>query len=74
MVEKGSKHTALSKLMFDVDTLEPPNLTVAPVAPFVGDHDLAGDGTVDLCQVIESFGRITEQSNDARVNAVGFER
>src|SRR5882724_7290986 len=38
MVEQGPKHSTTSKRLCNVNTLDPPKITIAPIAPFVSDQ------------------------------------
>jgi hypothetical protein len=37
VIEKGPKNPLAAKCLDDVDALNPPEISVSPIAPFVGD-------------------------------------
>jgi hypothetical protein len=53
--------------------LDPPEISVAPIAPFVGDEQLAGEGAVGFRDKINSFRRIVQQRFDPGGDAFGLE-
>jgi hypothetical protein len=57
----------------DVNTLQPPEIAVAPIAPFVSDQHLADDLSADFGNEIGSFRGITQQRFDAGADASGVE-
>src|SRR5438445_2693703 len=57
-----------------VDTLYPPPVAVAPVAPFVRDHQTTGNGTITLCDQIEAARRLGQNGGNTRTQHGGIER
>lgn len=69
-VTKQSAEDALAAAFaFDIDTLEPPDVSVSPIAPFVGDHHLAGDGAIHLGHKVPPFGGVAQERDYPRANA-----
>jgi hypothetical protein len=44
--------------------LNPPKIAIAPIAPFVGNHQLSGNNPVHFSEIIESLGGVGQQSRD----------
>ena len=63
--EERSENSLPAKLLFDIDTLNPPEISVAPIAPFAGDEQLAGGPAADLREEISSFGQVVQQRGDS---------
>jgi hypothetical protein len=38
VIEQGSKDALAAKCLNDVDTLNPPEISISPITPFVGDE------------------------------------
>ena len=53
----------------NVDALNPPNVSVAPVAPLVGDQELPGEGAVDFGNVIDAPGGMIQQRRNTGQDA-----
>ncbi len=48
----------------NIDALDPPEHTVAPIAPFIRDKELTYDCTIDLgYEVLPAFGRLEQCCN-----------
>lgn len=52
MLEERAENTLASKIYSDVDTLQPPEIAVTPVTPFVGDHHLANHFSLGFGDVV----------------------
>ena len=61
VLEQRTKDAAPPRLGPDVDALNPPEPTVAPVAPFVSDAELADDWAAVLRQKITPLGAVAER-------------
>jgi hypothetical protein len=72
MTEQGAEHAAAAAVLADEHALDPPEISVAPIAPFVGDEQLPGEGAVDFRHKINSFRGIAEQGVDAGSDPFGI--
>lgn len=52
--EQRPKHPTSARLGVHIDTLDPPQIAIAPVAPLVGDHETADDTCIDLGNEVEA--------------------
>ena len=57
----------------NVDALQPPDLAVAPVAPFEGVHHLADDLVADARQEISAVLRVREDRTHAKLDGRAVE-
>ena len=57
--------TLVSVFGFDVEALEPPDVLVVPVAPFIGDHELCDYGVVVFYDKVKSFVWVVDECGDA---------
>jgi hypothetical protein len=73
LLEQFSEHAAAAELRFDIDTLNPPEIAIAPVTPLLCDHKLAGNLPLDFGDEIGAFGGIGEHGPDAATHAFGIE-
>src|SRR5215475_7343600 len=64
VLEQPSKNPLITKFGPYVNALQPPKVTVAPITPLVGNHDLADDGTLNFCYKIEPLGWVSEYRVD----------
>jgi hypothetical protein len=63
--EETPEDTVAAEFLLHINTLKPPEVAVPPIAPFVGDHDLADHHAVQFSNVIKTLGRVAEQGFDA---------
>ena len=63
--KQGVEISLSSVFWFDVETLEPPDVFVGPVAPFIGDHKLGDNGVVVFYNKVESFVWVGDERGDA---------
>ena len=56
-----------------IHALDPPQHSIAPVAPFVGDHELADRGIVDFCEPVSSLGWVFEECLDTGADDFGVQ-
>jgi hypothetical protein len=61
VIEQGFKHAAPPKIGAHIDALQPPKIAVAPIAPFVGNHQLSDHRAARLGHEISAFGRVAQQ-------------
>ena len=61
-----------SKILFDVYTLYPPEISIAPVAPLAGDEQLPANVAIYLGEKVNSPRGIVDQCDDASSHACGF--
>lgn len=81
MFEQGAKNPLAAEFFHDIDALNPPEIPVAPIAPFVSDQQLAGSHPVTFGNEVNALGRILQQRHHARCHArrlepqlLGFQR
>ncbi len=65
MLKERPKNSAAAKLLHDIDALNPPEISIAPVAPFVGEQQLADGFAAAFRDEINSFRGVTEQGAHA---------
>src|SRR5512140_281489 len=66
MREQRAKDAFAAEFRVHIDTLEPPNVAVPPIAPLICDHDLADNLPRLFRKEVKSFGLISQQSLDPR--------
>lgn len=61
----------------DINALYPPEIAVAPIAPFISDEELSGDDPfvvpLDFSEIINAFSSVVEEGGDAFAGAVRVE-
>jgi hypothetical protein len=72
MTEQGAEHAAAATGFDHEHTLNPPEISVAPIAPLVSDEELTGERAVGFGDEINSFRGIAQQSVDAGGDAFGL--
>jgi len=60
MLKQGAEDTFAAKILQHIDTLKPPEIAIAPVAPFISDHDLANDFPIHFGDIVQAFGWISQ--------------
>src|SRR6267378_1421986 len=77
MIEQNSKYTLAAKSFFDVNALDPPESSIPPIAPFVGDQQLADNSDCSVClglgDEVSAFGGIAQERVNAVVDALDIE-
>ena len=73
VLEQRAKNSLPAKIFFHVNALNPPEISIPPIAPFTSDEQLAGDLAVEFGKEISSFCRIIQQCRDACAHARRFE-
>jgi len=73
MAEQFPEDPLSAKLRFDVHALDPPKIAVPPIAPFVSDHQLAGDCSLRFRDVINTFRWVGQERFHACFDAVGIQ-
>ena len=70
MLEEHLEHAGSAGSLLNIHTLNPPEHTVTPVAPFVRDHKLADDDLVALGDDVKTFCRIPQKGFDTLEQSV----
>lgn len=65
MLKQGAKNSPAAKCLDDINALNPPKGSVAPVAPFVSHEDLSNGLAGDLGKEIKTLARILQQGRDS---------
>jgi hypothetical protein len=73
VLEELAENALAPKVRPDVHALDPPQIAVAPIAPFVSNHQLAGQRAVNLRDEINALGGIIQQRRNAGLNASGIQ-
>jgi len=55
LVEKCFKYTLTPRFFPDIDTLNPPNLAISPVGPFISHQNLANNFLIVDCDPVNPF-------------------
>ena len=70
---EGFEDAAAAGFGEGVDALDPPEVGVAPIGPFIGDHHLAGGAAGEFGDQVEAAGGIVEDGADAGAEEVDIE-
>src|SRR5271154_6963100 len=73
-IKQRLENAATPELRVHVNTLQPPIVAVAPIAPFMGDEQLANNVAADNGNEVSPFGGVAQQGFDAGPDAGQFER
>ena len=77
VIEQCPKNALTTKCLDNVDTLNPPEIAIPPVTPFVGDEELAGDRGCSVClgfgDEVSAFRGIAEKGMNALTDALDIE-
>ena len=77
VIEKGAKDALAAKAFGDVDALNPPEVAIAPIAPFVSDEQLADDDAFAVClgfgNKVGAFCGIAQKRENAVADGIDFE-
>ena len=71
--EHRAEHAAAAAGFDHEDALDPPEISVAPIAPFVGDEQLAGARAIGFGDEINSLRGVAQQGVDAGGDAFGMQ-
>ncbi len=63
---KRSEHVAPTPIRADINTLNPPKVAIAPIAPFQGDEQLADERGRGFGHPVNAFGRVGQDGGNAR--------
>ena len=66
VLEQRAKNPLAAKWFQHIDALNPPEISIAPVAPLARDQKLAGELAVSFCHEINSLARIVQQRLNPR--------
>jgi hypothetical protein len=69
VLEKSAKDPRATELRSHIDALQPPEIPISPIAPFVSDHKLADHFARGFGDKVEAFGRVLEQGGNAGLDA-----
>jgi hypothetical protein len=72
-IEQPPKNALATKFGLYINALQPPKVAVAPITPFVGNHDLAHDGSLDFCYKVEPLGWVLQYGIDSGPDALRFQ-
>ena len=72
-VKQSQEDAAPPKVRPDEDALQPPKIAIAPIAPFVGNHQLPHDLRARLGHKISAFGGVAQNRVHARLNRRGLQ-
>ena len=74
MIKERLENSGGAKLFSHINTLNPPEISISPIAPFVSDQKLSGDhwsaGAFYLGDEVRALGRIVQQRSDALADAL----
>ena len=73
VAKQRPKNPVAAKFLLHINTLNPPEISVAPIAPFTSDEQLAGDLAIEFRKKISPFHGIIQQRRDACAHARRFE-
>ena len=73
VLEKSAKDSHLSQFFSDVNALQPPEIAIAPITPFVSDHHLTSDDSIHLGNIIDSLGGVFQDSRYSNSDAIRVE-
>ena len=71
--ERGENATCAIRLAH-IHALNPPKISIAPIAPFISEQQLAGERPIHLGDKVDTLGGIVEQRLDAFENELQVER
>jgi hypothetical protein len=74
MLKQGRENSACAKRLAHINTLNPPKISIAPIAPFVSEQQLADRRPIHLGHIIGSLGGIVDQRLDAFENELQVKR
>lgn len=73
MLVQRAEYAVATMIPVNVDTLNPPHLTIAPVAPFIGDRGLSNDLSVDFRDKVNSTFRFGQEICDTTHDCISIQ-
>jgi len=74
MLKQGRENSPRAKRLAHIHALNPPKISIAPIAPFVSEQQLADRRPIHLGHIIGSLGGIVDQRLDAFENELQVKR